>query len=134
MENFSEAALNNYLASIADNQLELQNFANDLQADFINAFETRFIMDPELISSLEGWPQAIRDVLIQVALSTAQLHEQYDTDPVDMTVSGFEAPEGISSPTTTGNLEVGGSISGTYDSSTGHLKVKAEVHAKWYIC
>ena len=133
MNAFSENEVNNYLASIANNQVELQNFANDLQNNFINAFETRFIMVPDSLASLQSWPQAAKDVIIQTALMTAQLHSVYNTDPVIMTVSGFEAPQG-SSPQAAGSVEVGGSISTETDTTTGQTKVKATISAKWTIC
>ncbi|MCX7737469.1 MAG: hypothetical protein N2319_12255 [Candidatus Kapabacteria bacterium] len=135
MDAFSELAVNNYLLSIANNQSEIQSFANDLETDFIHAFETRFIMDPASLASLQSWPQATKDVLIQTAKTTALLHGLYNTNPAIMTTIGFEAPTGkMSASAAAGSVEVTGSVTTKTDIATGHTVVEAKVEAKWTIC
>lgn len=130
MQPFSELAVNSYLLSIANNQNALQSFANDLQANFINAFQTRFIVDPTSLASLQSWPQATKDVITQTALTTASLHAQYNTDPAVMTTIGFEAPLTNQATTTQDTVVVTGSVTTKTDTATGHTIVEA----KWTIC
>jgi len=140
---FSEANVNIYLDSISSNQTQLVNFANDMQANFLNCFQTRFIMTPQDIASLNSWPAIIN---LQLTLLTKQAVDLYllnTSADLTLEVEGFEAPTDENSENDldvklrfADEYKIKGYLTVDHSVSTGNtiIKAKAEVQATWYIC
>ncbi len=132
MVQFSESAFNDYLVSISNNLTEIQSLANDLEANFINAFKTRFIVDQASEQSLLGWPELTKQTLIQTSKTLAFLYGLDNSLPAIMTVTGFEESPGSTPASST--IQVKGSVTTKTDLNTGKTELIAKVEATWTIC
>jgi len=139
MTTFSESNVNSYLNSISTNLIELQSFADDIESNFVNCFQTRFIMTQADIDNMNSWPTFLKD---QIALATRFTVDYYATDTsidLDFEIEGFEAPTvakeaNANAPAAAGDLKLNFRGSLDYNQSTGTIKYKAKVKLKYYIC
>lgn len=137
MTNFSEANVNAYLFSIKSNLLALQSFANNMEANFVNCFQTRFIMTQDDIDRLNLWPQVLKSEITMFTRMTVNYYATYSNMNLILEIEGFEDPNPpVALPPFPDKVKV--KVEGylEYTPATGNIdyKAKAKVEASWYIC
>lgn len=139
MTTFSESNVNSYLNSISTNLIELQSFADDIESNFVNCFQTRFIMTQADIDNMNSWPTFLKD---QIALATRFIVDYYATDTsidLDFEIEGFELQSaskesGNASSYASNKIKVDASGYLEHDLATGNTKFKGKISAKFPLC
>jgi hypothetical protein len=138
MTNFSEANVNLYLSSIKSNLVALQSFATDMETNFVNCFQTRFIMTQHDIDKLNSWPSVLKSELSLFTRMTVNYYAVYQSMNLILEIEGFESPipPPVALPPFPDNVKVKVEGNLDYTPATGDInyKAKIKVEASWSIC
>lgn len=120
---WTDAGVNAYMASIASSATDLNTFATDLEINFLNGLQTRFIINPTQASQILTM-KPVHQSLVSQTLRMAAVMLTATSTPTLFTFSGINP-----SPTTPPALmTVNVSVEGGWSQATGSY-VKATVSA-----
>lgn len=103
-----------------------------MAVNFVNCFQTRFIMLPNDINSLNSWPDALKQQITLMVQSAATLHGMYSSNPLDWSISGFEDPSGT--PALPSAVEGEVEIKTKTNTTTGQTDIEVRATVTFPIC
>lgn len=142
---FSEENVNVYLISIGSSATDITNFYNDMNTNWLNAFQTRFTLTTADTTLLNNFPTAGKEAILMAgAQASAAANMTGIQFPVLMSISGFsscsQSAESDADPAPVlgqdWDFKVKGKLYNKYDVPTDSMKweYQVKVEAKVGLC
>lgn len=134
---FSESAVNGYLESIGSSPAQIHSFHNELETDWLLAFQARFTLTQSAVELLNTFPLDGKSALLEALAIACRWSSRADVDlPIPMEVHGFamSQPVGVKDFPVEYKIKAEG---GTYYDSSGSLRFKVKkvsVEARVSLC